>query len=61
MGLDWDVLFVEGFIKIGCELHSFDDWVNFTNFEIKKMHKNASTFWKKYGDFILETYDNRYY
>ena len=41
-------------IRIGCELHSRDKWLNFTDSEILSMDgKDALRFWKEHKKFIL--------
>lgn len=43
-----------GYIKIGCRLHTKEEWANFTDEEIEKMgSKKALIFWHKYKNFIL--------
>ncbi len=40
-------------IKIGCELHSINDWDNFTDEEINDMDSHALTFWSTYKTVII--------
>ena len=50
-----------GYIKLGCETHTKEEWVNFTDNEILKMDgENALKFWKTYKDFILSAPNERY-
>jgi len=52
-GLHYEVLIMDTHIKIGCELHSSKEWVDFTNKEILAMDaKPAAVFWKQWKDTI---------
>ena len=43
--MHWKVIIVHDRIQIGCQNHSIDEWVAFTNTEINKMDANALSFW----------------
>ena len=45
-GLIWDVMILDNHLKIGCEIHTFDEWENFTDKEISLMEKSALDWWK---------------
>ncbi|OGV35851.1 MAG: hypothetical protein A2X48_14620 [Lentisphaerae bacterium GWF2_49_21] len=48
------VLIFETHMKIGCELHTHDEWKNFTNREIAEMDgKKALAFWKQYKSLLV--------
>jgi len=47
-GLYWGVLILDQHMKIGCQLHSLEDWENFTDRDVIKMDgKRALKFWEK--------------
>ena len=52
-GLRWFVLVLDQHIKIGCELHTTDEWENFTSMALCSMAPDAHVFWAKYKPFIL--------
>ncbi len=58
-GSDYYCWIFENIIKIGCEVHSYQEWKNFTDKEILKMDgKRALKFWKKEKEIILKIHDN---
>ena len=46
-GLRWSVLFFDAHIKIGCQFHSTDEWLNFDDKTIAQMSPEAAQFWKE--------------
>jgi len=53
-GLYYDVLIVDKHIKIGCELHSTDEWINFDDEQIEAMDYDAAIdFWSEHKDTII--------
>ena len=52
-GMMWPIQITKNCIKIGCQSHTLDDWVDFDDDEISKMHDNALEFWKENKDFII--------
>ena len=52
-GMMWTIQITKNYIKIGCQSHTLDDWVDFDDDEISKMHDNALEFWKENKDFII--------
>jgi len=59
IGLRWFVMIFDEHMKIGCEFHSFDEWENFTDERIDKMHREALTFWKGNKKRLLDICKNR--
>jgi hypothetical protein len=54
IGLAWIVTIRQNdTIKIGCEDHSREFWVNATDSEISYMESRALNFWSKYKELIL--------
>ncbi len=45
-GLLWPVLILDQHMKIGCEIHSFEDWSKFKDSRISKMDSSAVEWWK---------------
>jgi hypothetical protein len=39
-------------IKIGCQDHSVDEWMSFSDEQISKMHSDALAFWKQWKPII---------
>ena len=53
-GLGYNVTITDDHICIGCEFHSITDWASFDDRRILEMDgKNALTFWRKHGHYIL--------
>ena len=52
-GMMWPIQITKNCIKIGCQSHTLDDWVDFDDDKISKMHDNALEFWKENKDFII--------
>ena len=52
-GLIWDVMILDTHLKIGCELHSFAEWENFSDQEIAKMEERALPWWKQHKEMIF--------
>ena len=52
-GMMWTIQITKNCIKIGCQSHTLDDWVDFDDDKISKMHDNALEFWKENKDFII--------
>ena len=52
-GMIWPIQITKNCIKIGCQSHTLDDWVDFDDDKISKMHDNALEFWKENKDFII--------
>ena len=52
--LEYSVLIFSGYIKIGCKLHSKEEWLEFTDREILKMDKEkALKFWKIWKETLI--------
>ena len=52
-GAEWPVYIFETHVKIGCQLHSKQDWLAFDDARIAGMAPGALTFWKKWKKHIL--------
>ena len=46
-GYYWDVYLMDDHIKIGCKMHTIEEWEKFTNGQIRRMDTSASEFWRK--------------
>ena len=53
LGLTWPVYIFKAHIKIGCQIHSKKEWLDFTDSDIAKMESRAAEFWKKWKKHIL--------
>ena len=53
LGLYWDVLILDTAIKIGCQMHSIDEWDKFDDSTIKGMANNALPFWAEHKGLII--------
>ena len=51
--LTWPVLITHGYMHIGCQRHTHEDWKNFDEESIKKMHRRASEFWEAWREPLL--------
>ena len=51
--LTWPVLITHGYMRIGCQRHTHEDWKNFDEESIKKMHGRASEFWEIWKEPLL--------
>ena len=53
IGLTWTVFAVGSYMKIGCQLHSIEEWKSFNDNAIQNMAPGALSFWKKNKGGIL--------
>ena len=53
LGLMWPVFLFDNHIKIGCQMHTVDEWENFDNKEIDTMSSEALALWAKYKTLII--------
>jgi uncharacterized protein YjbI with pentapeptide repeats len=53
LGLAWPVYIFDKHIKIGCQLHTAEEWANFTKEEIDNMADGSAAFWKTNKEAIL--------
>ena len=53
IGLTWTVFAVGSYMKIGCQLHSIEEWKSFNDNTIQDMAPGALSFWKKNKGGIL--------
>ena len=59
LGLRYFVILFDNHIKIGCRLHSINEWDNFTDSEIKRMDEPYSLeFWKENKILIIHAAKN---
>jgi hypothetical protein len=52
-GLTWPVYIFKTHIKIGCQIHTKQEWLNFSDADIAKMESHAPEFWTKWKKHIL--------
>jgi uncharacterized protein YjbI with pentapeptide repeats len=52
-GLRWPVLVTDGYMRIGCQRHSHDEWASFTAAQIEDMASDAPDFWAQWKDSLL--------
>ena len=57
-GLFWPVLITGNQMQIGCQRHTHDSWKNFDALAIKKMHAEATEFWRVNGALLLSICDH---
>ena len=53
IGLYWDVLILDTAIKIGCQIHTIDEWDAFTDAKIAAMDGKALAFWREHKPLIM--------
>jgi hypothetical protein len=59
-GLPYSVLIMDTHMKIGCELHTFDEWAGFTDKEILAMDgKDALKFWRSMKKPLMSLCESR--
>ena len=51
--LTWDILITEHHMKIGCQVHTHQEWEDFTGDEISNMDKGAFEFAEKWRSILL--------
>jgi len=49
----WTVCITNGHIRIGCQSHKLEDWINFSDTEISEMDSKALDFWKENKELIV--------
>jgi len=54
----YNITITDEHIIIGCQCHTYQEWLNFTNDEINQMDIKALEFWKKYKNIVLEIFRN---
>ena len=60
LGLDYAVMIFDNHMKIGCELHSFEEWGNFSDDDILEMDSNkALDFWSENKSMLMEMCESR--
>ena len=58
LNLMWPVLITEGFMRIGCQRHSHEEWKSFDDGAIKRMEGRAIEFWARWKLPLLAMCDN---
>ena len=55
--LNWSVTITDVHMKIGCQLHTIEDWRSFSDEEIDRMSPQALDFWQKHKVALLALCD----
>lgn len=42
----WPIIIKDPFLTIGCQKHTFGEWYNFSEIEIREMHTAALEWWQ---------------
>jgi uncharacterized protein YjbI with pentapeptide repeats len=58
LNLVWPILITEGFMRIGCQRHSHEEWRSFDNAAIRRMESRATEFWARWKIPLLAMCDN---
>ena len=58
LGLKWFVLITKKNIKIGCELHTAEEWFKFPDKRIALMNRDALAWWKDNKKVIKALWEN---
>jgi hypothetical protein len=53
----WEVYIYENTVRIGCKHHNHDEWLNFNDDEIHRMHSDALEWWNEYRPLIINGID----
>jgi uncharacterized protein YjbI with pentapeptide repeats len=53
----WDAFIYTETVRIGCQHHSHEKWMNFSDEEIQDMHPSALRWWKEHKLLILAAID----
>ena len=53
VGLNWTVLISDGFMRIGCQRHSHQEWSDFDDAQISNMASEALKFWRQWKQPLL--------
>jgi uncharacterized protein YjbI with pentapeptide repeats len=51
--LEWPILITDGYMRIGCQRHSHDEWAAFSDKQISAMASTASDFWSVWREPLL--------
>jgi uncharacterized protein YjbI with pentapeptide repeats len=51
--LRWEITITDGYLTIGCQRHTHDQWAQFSDDEISQMESNASAFWATWKQPLL--------
>lgn len=57
INLTWPVLITDGYMRIGCQRHTHDEWRAFDNSVIAAMEPRAADFWGRWGAVLLAMCD----
>jgi hypothetical protein len=52
-GLTYLVCITEGFLEIGCQRHTHEEWSKFDSYHIESMDRKATPFWTSNRDWLL--------
>ena len=55
----WPIFILEAHMKIGCELHKFEEWATFDDRRIERMSGNALEFWRTYKPMLMALCETR--
>jgi len=58
LNLVWPVLITEGFMRIGCQRHSHEEWKSFDDCAIQRMESRAIEFWAQWKLPLFAMCDN---
>ena len=53
LGLRWPILITPQYMKVGCKLHTHEDWAGFDRLRISEMDKGAWDWWCEHKDALL--------
>lgn len=51
----YSVVYTKDSLQVGCQRHSFKEWLSFTDFEIDKMSPCALRWWMKFKEPLFKT------
>ena len=51
--LYWPVVIFDSHMRIGCQMHTHEQWTEFDDEEISSMASNALNFWRKHKTFLM--------
>ena len=57
LNLTWPVLITEGYMRIGCQRHTHEEWRSFDDAAIAEMEPRAADFWGRWGQALLAMCD----
>ena len=57
INLYWSVLITGRYLRIGCQRHTHEEWVQFSDDQINQMDRGALKFWRKWKTALLALCD----